>query len=357
MLKDSDRQIVDSIAELLDSSGGLDRVRRLQGGARSFDRAVWLKLAANGWLGAAVPEAQGGAGLGAREMLLLLEEAGKRLMPEPLVLALAASRILSRCNGEASAKLLAKLIAGETMAVAVEPEEGAAFAAEGGKLTSVSAYALDGHVADCFLALVTRDGKPRAVVIPRNAPGVTIESEDTVDGGSITRLRFAGVPLSDLAVLSDGSAAPDAFRAGRDLALLGYAALLVGLMDEALAITVQYLKDRKQFGVPIGSFQALQHRAASLYVTNKASRALLYEAARAGTERRSIAALAAKSYAAENALEAVKECVALHGAIGYTAEYKMSLYFRRAMALAVGGGDAIACRKRLHALREERAVL
>ena len=174
----------------------------------------------------------------------------------------------------------------------------------------------------------------------------------TVDGGSVTRLRLTGVKLSDLPLLLKGGEATDAFAAARHLARLGYAALLTGLMDEALAITVQYLKDRKQFGVPIGTFQALQHRAASLYVIIKSSRALLYEAARAGTERRTMAALAAKSYASESAMQTVKECVALHGAIGYTAEHNMSLYFRRAMALAVAGGNAVSCRKLLHAERQ-----
>ena len=97
---------------------------------------------------------------------------------------------------------------------------------------------------------------------------------------------------------------------------------------------------------------ALQHRAASLYVIIKSSRALLYEAGRAGAERRTMGALAAKSYASETAMQTVKECVALHGAIGYTAEHNMSLYFRRAMALAVAGGNAVSCRKLLHAERQ-----
>jgi len=350
-LKDTDRHVVDSITDLLESAGGLDRVRRLQAGPKSFDRAAWAKLAQHGWLGAAVPEAQGGVGLGTRELLLLLEEAGRRLMPEPLVLALAASRVLAGC-GETGAALLAELIGGQTMVVPVESEAGAALTERGGSLDGATAYVADGHAGDVFLVLI-EDGHAAAIVtVPRDTPGVTLESEDTVDGGTITRLRFRGMKISDLRVLAMGSQATAAFHAARDLSLLGYSALLVGLMDEALAMTVQYLKDRKQFGVPIGSFQALQHRAASLYVIIKSSRALLYEAARAGAERRRIAALAAKSYASESAMTTVKECVALHGAIGYTAEYKMSLYFRRAMALAVAGGDAVACRKRLHAERE-----
>jgi alkylation response protein AidB-like acyl-CoA dehydrogenase len=188
-----------------------------------------------------------------------------------------------------------------------------------------------------------------ACAVARDTPGLSVESEETVDGGSITRLHFDGVKLAALTVLQKGAEA--AFAEATDLMRLGYAALLTGLMDEALQITVAYLKDRRQFGVAIGSFQALQHRAASLYVVIKATRALLYEAARAGPERRSVAALGAKSYAAQSAMQTVKECVQLHGAMGYTEEHNMSLFFRRAMALAVAGGDAVLCRKLLFAQR------
>jgi alkylation response protein AidB-like acyl-CoA dehydrogenase len=337
-LKDTDRHLVDGISELLESAGGLPRVRRLQAGTQSFDRVAWGKLAEHGWLGAAVPDAQGGTGLGTREIALLLEHAGKKLMPEPLVPALAASVMLAR-SGAAGASLLAELIGGTTVVVPIEAEEG---------LKGPTGFAGDGHAADVFLTLID----DRLVAIPRKTKGVAVETQDTVDGGSIARLKFDGVEAKDLTVLASGEQTREAFRAGRDLALLGYTALLVGLADEALATTVQYLKDRKQFGVPIGSFQALQHRVASLYVLIRASRALLYEACQASAARRSIAALAAKSYAAENAMMTVKECVQLHGAMGYTAEHNMSLYFRRAMALAVAGGDAITCRKRLHAERQ-----
>jgi alkylation response protein AidB-like acyl-CoA dehydrogenase len=354
-LKDSDRHIVDGIADLLDGAGGLPRVRRLQAESSSFDPALWTKLAELGWLGAAVPEVLGGSGLELREILLLLEHAGKKLMPEPLVLALAGSMILARSSAPHAAELLASVIAGKTICVPVEPEPGADTpkADAVGRLDARTGYVSDGHVGDHFLMLVEREGELQSCAVARNAPGLAVESRATVDGGSITRLRCEGVKLSDHPILSRGLETAAVFTAARDFTRLGYAALLTGLMDEALQITVQYLKDRRQFGVPIGSFQALQHRAASLYVTAKASRALVYEASRAAdTPHRSIAALAAKSYAADTAMQTVKECVQLHGAMGYTAEHNMSLYFRRAMALAVAGGDAVTCRKLFHAERE-----
>jgi alkylation response protein AidB-like acyl-CoA dehydrogenase len=334
-LSEMDRHIIDGMAGLLDGSGGLKRVRKLQEGSLSFDREAWGRLATLGWIGAAVPEAQGGTGLSLREIALLLEHAGKRLMPEPLVLALAGSRILARTQSP----LLAEVLTGNVIAV---PVDAAAF-------DGVTAYVSDGHVGDVFLALIGEE----AYAIPRGTAGVTVESEETVDGGSITRLRLGKPRKSDLTFLAKGEAAVAAFADAQDLARLGYAALLTGLMDQALQMTVQYMKDRRQFGVPIGSFQALQHRAASLYIVAKASRALLYEACRAVPPRRSIAALSAKSYAAETAMQTVKECVQLHGAMGYTAEHDMSLFFRRAMALSVAGGDAIACRKLLHAEGEK----
>jgi alkylation response protein AidB-like acyl-CoA dehydrogenase len=353
-LKDSDRHIVDSIGGLLDGAGGLTRVRRLQATSMGFDAEVWAQLAANGWLGASVPEAQGGVGLTLGEIALLLEHAGKRLMPEQLVLALGAARLLSHCNAAPARELLAGLIAGKAICVPVSaeiPGEGQSPLKfdNAQRLTGATAYVSDGHVGTVFL--IPLDGAIYAV--PRKTPGVAVESEETVDGGSITRLRLDAVRLADLTLLQKGPEAEAAFAAATDLMRLGYAALLVGLMDEALGTTVAYLMDRRQFGVPIGSFQALQHRAASLYVIIKSTRALLYEAAKAGAERRSVAALGAKAFAAKAAMQTVQECVALHGAIGYTEEYKMSLFFRRAMALAVAGGDAVSCRKLLYAQRDK----
>ena len=166
---------------------------------------------------------------------------------------------------------------------------------------------------------------------------MAIESETNVDGGSVTVLRFEGVAAGDLTVLAKGAGPAAAFKDARDLMRIGYAALLLGLTDEALRFTVQYLKDRKQFGVAIGSFQALQHRCASIYVDLNATRALIYESCRAyGTKRQAVAALGAKAHAADTALHAVKECVQLHGAMGYTDEHNMSSLF--SPSDGVGGG-------------------
>jgi alkylation response protein AidB-like acyl-CoA dehydrogenase len=354
-LKDSDRHIVDSIGGLLDDAGGLKRVRKLQATPLSFDRALWARLASLGWLGASVPESQGGTGLALGEIAMLLEHAGKRLMPEPLVQALGSTRLLARC-GAPAADLLAAALAGKMLCVPAEGEGGTALAADTA-LSGRTGYICDGHLGDVFLLPIERRGKPALCALARDAKGVSLESEETVDGGSITRLRLDEVGVTALTVLLDGPDAVAAFAEAQDLMRIGYSALLLGLMDGALQMTVAYLKDRRQFGVPIGSFQALQHRAASLYVVIKATRALLYEACKAAPERRRVAALGLKAYAAQSAMQTVKECVQLHGAMGYTEEHDMSLFFRRAMVLAVAGGDATSCRKLLYAEREHiRAI-
>jgi alkylation response protein AidB-like acyl-CoA dehydrogenase len=340
-MRDADRHIPDAIADLLEGAGGLSRVRRLQATSLGFDRELWARLASLGWIGAAVPESQGGTGLTHRDIVLLLEQAGRRLMPEPLAPAIAASIILAR-SGAGGAALLAELIAGRTVCVPVEN-------------SGETADLFDGHMADFFLTTVERDGRDAACVIPRSTPGLALACEETVDGGSITRLRFDGVNPADFAILLYGADAVAAARDARDTARLGTAALLTGLMDEALDMTVAYMKERRQFGTAIGSFQALQHRAASLHIEISSSRALLYEAAKAaGTPRQSLGAAAAKAHTAETALHVTRECVQMHGAMGYTHEHDISLFFRRAMALVPAYGDPVACRKLLHA---ERAAL
>jgi alkylation response protein AidB-like acyl-CoA dehydrogenase len=357
-LKDADRHIVDSVGGLLDDAGGLGRVRRLQSDPLSFDRKLWMQFAAQGWLGASVPEEKDGVGLTLGEIALLLETAGRRLMPEPLSLTLASARLLAQCEWEASASLLNEVITGSKVATVILPEplvdsQSLFLADAAGQLSGVGGYLSDGHFGEVFLLPILVHGEARLYGVSRTTPGVVVESDETVDGGSITRLRFEGMRLADAAMLAQGPAIVAAVGEATDLMRLFYAALLVGLMDEALQITVSYLKDRRQFGVPIGSFQALQHRVASLYVVVHGSRAFLYEACKADAERRSVAALGAKAYAAQSAMQTVRECVQLHGAMGYTEEHNMSLFFRRAMSLAAAGGDPVLCRKLLYAQREK----
>jgi alkylation response protein AidB-like acyl-CoA dehydrogenase len=147
--------------------------------------------------------------------------------------------------------------------------------------------------------------------------------------------------------LAEGADARRAFEGGRDMLLLALAAALVGVMDEALQQSLEYMKVRQQFGNAIGSFQALQHRAASCHVQVQAARALVYEACKADSAAsRALACAAAKGRASAAALAVTKECVQFHGAIGFADEHNIGLYLRKAMVLAARMGGEVQQRRR-----------
>jgi alkylation response protein AidB-like acyl-CoA dehydrogenase len=350
-LAENERHIVQSVTDFLDGAGGLARARKLQAGTLSFDQQAWEKMASLGWFGAAVPESQGGLGLQPREIIAMLEAAGTRLLPEPWVPVIAASAALARIGGSEADVLTANLIEGKTLCFPVPSgESGAEPASDGaGRFSGITAYVSDAHAAQVFLVGCASGERFGVFAVAANTPGLAIERMETVDGGSVLRLAFDKVRRTDLTLLSEGPEALPAMHDARDWMRLGYAALLVGLMDEALRMSVAYLKERRQFGVPIGSFQALQHRAASLYVRVNAARAMLYEACQVmGTARQALGAAAAKANASEVALHVVKESVQFHGAMGYSDEHNISLYFRRAVVLAAAGGNAMECRREFH---------
>ena len=177
---------------------------------------------------------------------------------------------------------------------------------------------------------------------------------NTVDGGTLTQLTFDGVSVADVRRLDSGNQAAALMEHASSLMRLGYCAEMVGLMREVFRVTLDYLKLRKQFGVPIGSFQAIQHRAATLQIEIMSARSLVYEACGGlGTDREALGAAVAKARVSEVVMHVVKEAVQMHGAIGYTDEHDVSLYFRRAMSLAAAGGDTVTCLKEVHAHLDE----
>jgi alkylation response protein AidB-like acyl-CoA dehydrogenase len=350
MLNEADQRIVDSAGRLLGEIGGIGHARKAQHARSFFDRNAWQRMAEAGWLGAVVEPELGGAGLSLRELLLILEECGSRAAPEPLVLALGSSVILPECSDAKAAKILQDSVAGNTNCAPVLPGFYGKSADQlnlgDGTVSGTTSPVFDAHGADVFLLGVELGGEFEICMIERNAPSLHFEVKDTVDGGTLGQLRFDQVARTALQPLSVGNRAREMFDHARDIMRLGYSALLVGLMQETFRITLEYLKLRKQFGTPIGAFQAIQHRAATLHIQIKSARALLYEACAAvGTERQAVAAASAKAQISDVAMQAVKEGVQLHGAIGYTDEHDMSLYFRRAMSLTAAGGDTACCLK------------
>jgi alkylation response protein AidB-like acyl-CoA dehydrogenase len=334
-MSETARQVADSALKFGRDSGGVQRARATRDNAPSVNARVWSQIAELGWLGLRAAEEHGGMGMEVEVAAALFESAGKVLLPEPVVPAIAAAGLLSDCATEASLALLGQLMSGHWLCIPVRS------AAHGEAQGDVRLA----HVPDC---------RPDAQLLVASGAGATFALRHIelarvaaspalcVDGSTLSTLVVQGQVWRDADVIAGGAAAQAAFERAGDTMLLGYSAYLVGLMHEALLLTLDYMRVRSQFGSPIGAFQALQHRAASCHVDVLASRALLYEAARMfDTPARARAAAAAKARTSAAALRVTKECVQFHGAIGFADEHDIGLYLRKAMAIAARqGGQA-----------------
>ncbi|CAB3858090.1 acyl-CoA dehydrogenase [Achromobacter ruhlandii] len=338
------------------------------------DRDYWREIAGVGWLGMSVPETLGGLGLGWRAMAAVLEEAGRAQLPEPLVGAgVLPAALLARIAPVDAARrdaLLQAVCAGETLlGLAWQETEGQLEAGEAATAFGVSvieregAYVLNGekrHVvpgAGVDGWLVTADGERGTALffVAAGTPGVTAQVHTRADGGAACHLAIESAVVPAHALLArDGVL--DAVDEALDLGRLMQSAELAGVARQVLADSVAYLNTRQQFGRPLASFQALQHRLvdAAMQVelaSNSLLDALDTLAAQPddATLRKTLASRA-KARAARAGLEAARLAIQLHGAIGYTEECDVSLYFRSALHLAAWLGNAAAHRQRYGAL-------
>jgi alkylation response protein AidB-like acyl-CoA dehydrogenase len=310
-----------------------------------------------GWLGILVPGSAGGLALGLTELALVLEQAGRGLVCEPVGLAAISAAAL----GQGPHPMLEKAISGAALVVPAVQESAygddplrprtVAEEARGGlRLTGRKQFvAADG--ADGFLVAATgRDG-PVLGYVARQAAGCTLTSMPTVDGRGLATLDLESAP-ADLVPAHPSSG--NAVEALHHLALIALAAELLGIMDKAHEITLDYMRIRTQFGKPIGSFQALQHQAANMYIAIEATRSLVFQVAANNEPFRIDPALAvaAKAKASDEALAVTKACIQLHGAIGFTDEHDIGLYLKRAMLLSALFGNAAAQRRRYAAIAE-----
>ncbi|MFY4261273.1 acyl-CoA dehydrogenase [Achromobacter xylosoxidans] len=348
--------------------------RQRKRGAAPADRDYWREIAEVGWLDMSVPEALGGLELGWRAMAAVLEEAGRAQLPEPLVAAgVLPAALLARIEPIDKASrdaLLQAVCAGESLiGLAWQETEGQLEAGEAATAFGVSvieregAYVLNGekrHVipgAGVDGWLVTADGEQGTALfyLPADTPGVTAQAHARADGTAACHLAIeSAVVPADALLARDGVL--DAVDEALDLGRLMQSAELVGVARQVLADSVAYLNTRQQFGRPLASFQALQHRLvdAAMQVelaSNSLLDALDTLAARPGdaTLRKTVASRA-KARAARAGLEATRLAIQLHGAIGYTEECDVSLYFRSALHLAAWLGNAAAHRQRYGAL-------
>jgi alkylation response protein AidB-like acyl-CoA dehydrogenase len=312
-----------------------------------YDRALWARLCGEiGVAGLAIPQRYGGAGAGPVETHLVMEELGRSLTASPMLgsAVLAAQALLATRDTAACQRLLPAIADGTVIAALAwtdragrwDPGQAACVAAPAGPgwlLTGEAHYVLDGDAADVLLAAARMpDGIALFEVDPQD-PGVARSPATAMD---LTRrlavVRLAGAVGCLVGDPTDGAGAA-VLAAARDLACIALSAEQVGAAQRALDLTVGYTKVRVQFGRPIGSFQALQHRMADLHVLVESARSLSYAAASAAAEGAAdleLRAAAAKAYCSEALTRVAGQMVQLHGAIGITWEHDAHRYFKRA---------------------------
>lgn len=336
--------IRNSAASLVPRDGGLARVRQQRFAEQAVDRATWAQVCSMGWPGLCLAEELGGSGLGMAEYVALLEELGQGLLPEPLIEAGLVAPLLPAEEREA-------LLSGELLVlpagIMFESKE-VPPSLSGGRLTGAVRHVVLGGAADAWLVACDSG----LALVHRSAEGVEVVEEPTQDGGHLAHLRFRGSPACQI----------DAPRAALDTAALGCAAYLVGLMDAAFERTREYLNVRRQFGRPIGAFQALQHRMVDLKIQVELARAMVSEAARVVDAQGSPGDCArlistAKVKAAEAAMLVTRQAIQLHGGIGYTDEADIGLFLRRAMVLLNAHGSVSFHKRRYFRLLESEGAL
>ncbi|SIT45663.1 Acyl-CoA dehydrogenase domain-containing protein [Paraburkholderia piptadeniae] len=359
--------IRDSARSLLSAIGGPARMRarrRLEGG---LDRDAWRQAVDIGWLAILTPEELGGLGLGLQHAAVVAEEVGRHLWTEPLtaagflpVLALRTLSVQTRCRD-----LLEKILSGECLA-------GLAWQENDGDVGSPAVHTLRAETSSDAVVLngnkrwvtptqgvdgwlVWADSKQGKVVVwvPADTPGIEVCTQRRPDGSSMGTITLSGVSLPLSNVLATGDLTRQALDQALECACLLQASELLGVARQLYDITREYLTTRVQFGRPIGANQALQHRMVDAYIQIELTAASLEEClvgAQADASRLALLASRAKARAARTARELARLAIQFHGAMGYTDECDVGLYFKRAIHLSTWLGNAKAHMRRHHQL-------
>jgi alkylation response protein AidB-like acyl-CoA dehydrogenase len=325
-------------------------VRSLWDDGRGESEALWKEMAGLGWLGLALPEAAGGSGLGMVETAILLEELGRVACPAPFLSTALAGHALAVAGSPAQrARWLAAIATGTARGAVVVLAGGTRAEPAGGgfALTGLESFVPWAHVADVLLVPARApDGLALFLVEPAAVQGLRVTPVQGMDPGT----RWSTVRLEGVRVDADARVGPPGGGVEPLLAALlhrgavGAAAEMLGAARRCHEMAVGYAKVREQFGQPIGSFQAIRHACAEMLVEVENAHAVTYYAAwalDADAEDAALAASAAKAYAGEAARRVGGDAIQVHGGIGFTWEYDLHLYVKRAWALdaSYGAGD------------------
>ncbi len=375
LVLNEDQQILkQTAADFVRRESPLSRVRELRDSDDSdgFSRGLWAQMAELGWSSILVPEEYGGLSMGYLEMACVLEECGRNLVPEPLLstAVMGVSAIVAAGSEEQKRELLPRVVDGSLLLALAHHERGARYDVfdiatvatpkpGGFVLSGKKSLVLDGHVADVLIVAARsngergdRDGISLFLVDP-NSPGVTVEKHSTIDLRNAALVTLADVEVAESSLLGElgqgGAVLEDVV--GR--AVVALSAEMLGNIQGACEMTLEYLKTRKQFGVLIGSFQALKHRAAIMFVETELARSTVLGACDAidsAADNWLALASVAKARCSDTAVLVGHEGIQMHGGIGMTDEHDIGFFAKRARASELTFGDAAYHRRRFAGL-------
>ncbi len=359
-------------ADLISKHGGVDRQRKLRddGGELACSPEVWAEMADLGWLGIPFAEDHGGLGMGMAETVLITEAMGRGLAPEPYVSAVVLAGGLLADAGSAAqqAEWLNSLIDGEKRLAPALLEPGGRYRLEsldtrarrngdGWSLSGEKVQVVGGVGADGFLVPARVGGDEDGLTLflaPTGSEGLEVVPQRRVDSRNAAIVRLRGVELGAGDVVGEVGGGLEPLQRAVDRATVALCGEMLGLMTEAFERTIEYLKSRSQFGVLIGTFQALKHRAAKMFIEIELSRSTVMAAARAldaGDADAELQVSNAKARCSDALILVTNEALQMHGGIGMTDEHDIGLFMKRARALEFAFGDAAFHRQRFARLR------
>jgi len=345
--------LADSVRRFIERDYTFDRRREIMDSETGCSDAVWGTMAELGWLGAGLSEAAGGFGGNEVENALIAEELGRGLVVEPFLATVLALQTMARIGEfEGRAQLIENVVCGAAKVVLAHGEADAhgdprrvetAARDDGGnwRITGAKSLVLAAPAADSLLVSARTPGGVSLFLVARDAAGLDVHEYRLVDNSRVADVKLDGA--AGMLIGPEGGALP-AIEAAIDHATVVLCAEAVGMMDTAVFMTRDYLKTRKQFGVAIGDFQALQHRMADMLVELELARSMVFQGLAAlaldDADARREGVSATKAMVGDAGLFVTRQGIQLHGGIGMTEEYAIGHYYRRMFVIAHLFGNA-----------------
>ncbi len=362
-LTDEQQMIVDAVSKYVENDSPVERFRKLRDTETGWEAKAWQTMGEYGWLGVAFPEEQGGFGGSFVDVALILEQLGRTLVPEPFIASVVlAGGLVSRLGTpEQIERVLAPMIAGETTLALAYAETQSRYdlfdcatkaekSAGGYTISGEKVWVLNGHSADAYVVVARTSGGRRdedglsLFLVENGTKGLSRVRVPCMDGQSAGLLKLEGVEVPAESLLGEEGAALSHLEWAIDRGAAAACAEAQGCLGELLDRTVEYLKERKQFGRAIGTFQALQHRAADMFAEVQLCRGTMYVAAISAdsddvdTRRAEISV--AKTQLTRGGWFVQENAVQLFGGIAITDEQDTGLFFKRVRVLQGLFGDA-----------------